>query len=323
MRRWGCAAAIALAVGCGGGAPPSVGSQLAPALVAALEAADHTRAPWRCAAEDGPALVSERLELGDHTWTLRDHVVELAGSGAIEIGVIADAGGAAPETLAAIGALRERLGHADLVIALGGMGATQAELEATLGALSDRASWPVIAVPGDLEPAGAHAAAIDALRGRGGHVIDGRRVRRIELPGATIAPIPGAGSEHRLVAGVEGCAYRPEDLARAFQELTARPGLRIVASTEAPRIVVEGEPAGELALSPGATHEIDISLHGPTTEAPTPSRTGERDGAAVALSPGSSDATTRLPGPRHAPSAGILTLHGNAWRWKPIRGIGD
>ncbi|MGN6103845.1 MAG: hypothetical protein ACTHU0_01960, partial [Kofleriaceae bacterium] len=78
-----------------------------------------------------------------------------------------------------------------------------------------------------------------------------------------------------------------------------------------------------LGLRPGAPLALDIGLLGPPTGAPPRARAGERDGAAIALSPGSSDATTRLPGPRHVPSAGILTLHGNAWRWKPIRGIGD
>ena len=220
-------------------------------------------------------------------------------------------------------ALRGKLAKADLVIALGGMGASQAELEATLGALAEGAAWPVVALPGDLEPAGAQAAAIARLRARGGVVIDGRRARRIELPGATIATIPGAGAAARLAAGVEGCGYRAADAVAAFAELTKRDGLRIVASAEAPRIAVGGEPAGELALTAGPGHPIDVALHGPTAEAATPERAGGRDGAAIALTPGSSDATTRLPGPRHAPSAGLLVVGGGAWRWKPVAETAD
>jgi hypothetical protein len=53
------------------------------------------------------------------------------------------------------------------------------------------------------------------------------------------------------------------------------------------------------------------------TEAATPAKTGTRDGSATALTPGTSDGTTRLPD-RHTPTAGILTIDGNAWRWKPI-----
>lgn len=309
---------------CGGSASPP-GVPLAQAVVAAVDAAQAARVPWRCAAADGPVLAEETLAVGTRAWKLSGGTMRLDGdAGAITIGVIADAGGAAPRTLAALGALRGALARADLVVALGGMGASQEDLEATLGALAEGAAWPVVALPGDLEPAGAQAAAIARLRGRGRVVIDGRRVRRIELPGATIATIPGAGAAARLVAGAEGCGYRAVDVAAAFAELTKRDGLRIMASAEAPRITVGGEPAGELALTAGPTQPIDVALHGPTAEAATPARAGERDGSAVALTPGSSDATTRLPGPRRAPSAGLLVVGGRgAWRWKPVAETAD
>lgn len=306
------------AAACGGSTSPP-GVQLAQAVVAAVDAAQVARVPWRCAAADGPALAEETLAVGKRAWKLSGGTMRLDGdAGAITIGVIADAGGAAPRTLAALGALRGKLAKADLVVALGGMGASQEELEATLGALAEGAAWPVVALPGDLEPAGAQAAAIARLRGRGSVVIDGRRARRIELPGATIATIPGAGAAARLVAGAEGCGYRAVDAAAVFAELTKRDGLRIMASAEAPRITVGGEPAGELALTAGPTRPIDVALHGPTAEAATPERAGGRDGSATALTPGSSDATTRLPGPRHAPSAGLLVVDGGTWRWKPV-----
>ena len=51
------------------------------------------------------------------------------------------------------------------------------------------------------------------------------------------------------------------------------------------------------------------------------SHSGNRDGAAVSLSPGSSDATPRLPGPRRTPTAGVLTVHGGAWSWRPIEDV--
>jgi hypothetical protein len=241
----------------------------------------------------------------------------------VVIGVVADAGGAAPRTVAALAALRGKLAEANLVLTLGGMGASQAELEATLGALAEGAPWPVVALPGDLEPAAAQAAAIARLRAQGRAVIDGRRVGRIELPGTAIATIPGAGGAARLAAGAEGCGYRAVDAAAAFEELTKRPGLRIAATAEAPRITVGGEPAGELALTAGEARPIDVALHGPTAEAATPELAGERDGAAVALTPGSCDATVRLPGPRHAPSAGMLLVTGGGWRWRPIEVAGD
>nr|MDQ3365199.1 hypothetical protein [Myxococcota bacterium] len=282
---------------------------------------DQARAPWRCAAADGPRLADETLTIGEHAWQLADHTVRREGAGAITIGVIADAGGAAAPTMAALGRLRAKLAEVDLVISLGGMGSTQAELEATLGALADRAPWPIVAVPGDLESAADQVAAIAALRAKGQIVIDGRLARRIELPGVTIATLPGSAFESRLVAGGDGCGYRAADVERLLTELTPRPGVRVLASAEAPRITVEGEPAGELGLVPGASQEIDVALHGPVSEAASPARAGTRDGRATPLSPGTADATIRLPGPRASTSAGLLTITGRAWRWRPIADI--
>ncbi|HEU0031729.1 MAG TPA: hypothetical protein VFQ53_13925 [Kofleriaceae bacterium] len=311
--------AVAALCACGSSSTPTpIGTRVGPALSAALGAADTVRAPWRCAAADGPALADETLKAGEHSWQLAGHTMTLAGSGTISIGVVADAGGSAPATLAAIGRVRTQLEDVDLVLALGGMGSTKEELEATLGALAERATWPLVAIPGDLEPAGAHAAAVAALRARALVVIDGRLVRRIDLPGAHVAVVPGASSEKRLVAGDDGCGYAATDVGAMMVDLTSRPGLRILASAEAPRITVDGEPAGMLALTPGALQELDLVLHGPVTEAASAGRTGTRDGAAAPLSPGTLDATTRLPGPRHPASAGVLTISGNAWRWKPI-----
>jgi hypothetical protein len=152
-------------------------------------------------------------------------------------------------------------------------------------------------------------------------VIDGRLVQRIELPAATIALVPGAGAASRLVAGADGCSYRAADVAAILADLTRRPGLRILASAEAPRIGSRDEPSGELAVTTGAGQEIDVALHGPTTDAASPPRTGRRDGAAVALTPGSSDAVPRLPGFYRRPSAGILTLRRDAWTWKSIEDV--
>lgn len=312
------------ALACGSSSePPPAGSRIGPALLASIEAAERVRAPWRCGAPDGPKLVDERHTIGAHAWTFAEHTMRLdrAGGRALTIGVIADAGGATAPTMAALGRLRAKLAEADLVIALGGMGTTRAELEATLGALADRAAWPLVALPGDLEAQGELVAAVGALRARGLHVIDGRLARRIELPGVTLGLVAGAGADSRLVAGVEGCRYRGEDAAAVINALTPRPGLRILATAEAPRITTRGEPAGVRAITPGALQEVDVILHGPVVEAPTPARTGGRDGAAVALSPGTSDATLRLPGPRASTSAGLLAIRGTAWRWRPIADI--
>jgi hypothetical protein len=304
---------VALAA-CGGSSAPPAATRIGPSLIAAIEAADRTRAPWRCASPTGPVLAEEKLG----AWTLSQHTMKRDGDGAITIGVIADAGGATTPTLAALGRLRAKLDDVDLVIALGGMGANRAELEATLGAIAQRATWPLVVLPGDLEPVSDLVAAIAALRAKGMSVVDGRLAQRIELPGVIIATIAGAGDASRLAAGADGCAYRADDVGAAFADLTANKGVRIVASWEAPRVVVDDEAAGELVLTPSAQQEIDISLHGPVEPTPSPARSGGRDGVAAALTPGTSDATTRLPGPRKSTSAGLLTINGAAWRWRPI-----
>ncbi len=290
------------------------------ALAAALRAADKTLEPWRCAALDLPALRDEDITTGGRTWKASGNMLSLRAVGnELVIGVVADAGGASPRTIAALGKLRAQLEkeNPDLVLSLGGMGATTAELEATLGTLGDRASWPVIALPGDLEPMSAHVAAIASLRRRGDAILDGRLVRFITTPGTTIGTLPGAGAVERLASGREGCAWTLEDVSRLFTDLTSRPGIRIIASAEAPRHTVGGEAAGELALVPGKAQPIELVLHAPVQPAASAPRSGNRSGAGVMLTPGTSDATPRLPAP-HRPAAGLLVVRGTSWTWRPF-----
>jgi hypothetical protein len=312
------AAAALVVAACSGRPTVPTGARLGSAIAAALVAADQTREPWRCAAPEGPSLATETLATGSRRWQLAAHAMTLEAEGDVAIGVIADAAGSSPPTLAALGRLRAQLGRVDLVIALGGMGTTQAELEAAFAALADRATWPLVAMPGDLEPVDALAGAIAAARQRGAAVVDGRLVQRIELPAATIALVPGAGAASRLVAGRDGCSYRASDVTAALAALTPLAGLRILASAEPPRTTRGDAATGELGLTPGAGQQIDLALHGPTDEAASPARSGHRDGAAVALTPGSSDATIRWPGAARHPTAGVLTVRGNAWSWRPV-----
>ena len=307
---------------CGDSAPAPSAPRAGKVLAALLGAADGARSPWRCAATDTPALPAEELKLGQRTWQVGGHALKRVGTDdALAIGVIADAAGSGPRTIAALARLRTELEKSapDVVLVLGGMGATQAELEATLATLGERAAWPIVALPGDLEPTGAHVAAIAALRKRNIAVLDGRLVRWIEQAGATIATVPGGGARERLVAGDDGCQWRPEDVAAVYAELTAKPGVRIVASAEGPRTMIGGEPAGELLLVP--PQPIEVALHGPLSPAPSPAKTGGRDGAKIALAPGTSDATRRLPD-AHAPSAGVLVVRGSTWSWRPVMAPG-
>ena len=299
---------LVLLVACGGAkAPSSAAPRIATALVATLTAADLTHAPWRCTADDLPELATATVG----SWQVARNTISHAAAPQLVIGVVADAGGADPKTLAALGRLRAKLDDekADLVLVLGGMGTTQRELEATLVVLA-KPSSPVIALPGDLESVSAEAASIAVLATKGTPVIDGRLVRWIEFPSLTIGAIAGVGA-----AGPDGCAWQSDDVLQLYQELAAKPGFRIAALAAAPRETLAGEPTGDVALVPGPT--IDLVIHGPTRPGASPAQTGGRDGARIALSPGTADASPRLPETR-APSAGLLIVNGTTWSWKPL-----
>jgi hypothetical protein len=316
-------AALLVCVACGGGGKidDPGGPPIGKVLAAVVAAADENAAPWRCAATDVPTLADEEFAIGEQTWKLTGHRLARTGTSTnVTIGVVADAAGAAPRTIAALGRTRAAFeaAKADVVITLGGMGATRDELQATLGTLSDHAAWPVIALPGDLEPMDAHLAAIAALRTRGDRVLDGRSIRWLDVGPAVLGTVPGAGAVERSAAGAEGCTWAPEDVAKVATELTTKSGVRILASAEGPREMLDGEAAGELGLvASKALFPVEIALHGPLAPAPTAARTGGRDGAGVGLSPGTADATPRLPG-AHRSSAGILVVRGGSWSWRPI-----
>ena len=304
MAKGRLAGAVALLVACRGhhapGPPP-----LGKALVAAAVAAEHARVAWRCSAPDTPALAPGtvgRWATAERTLSLGDPKRD------VTIGVVADAGGNAPATLAALARLRTKLAGADLVVTLGGMGTTQQELEATLGTLADK-SRPLVALPGDLEDERAQRAALAALANQGNAVFDGRLARWITAGDATFATLPGTGALERLVAGADGCAWRASDVAVIYKQLAERPGVRVALAAESPR---EGA-SGELALAPATP--VDVVVHGAAPV--TPARSGGRDGKAASLSPGTADALPRLPETR-APSAGLLVIRGTTWSWKPV-----
>jgi len=151
-------------------------------------------------------------------------------------------------------------------------------------------------------------------------VVDGRLAQRVVLDGVTIALVAGASAAGRLVAGREGCVYPHAAIERAAGDLAGADGIRILATAEAPRQDgADGEATGDLAVTVAAGSAVDIALHGAGTASASRARTGGRDGDAIALTPGTSDATVRLSAApdRHA-NAGLLTVHGDAWTWKPI-----
>ena len=117
--------ALACASACGSKKKATSASPAGKVLAALLHAADGARVPWRCAALDAPALPAEDLTLGPATWRVDGHSLKRTDpDDELVIGVVADAAGAAPRTIAALGRMRAALEAAkvDLVITLGGMG---------------------------------------------------------------------------------------------------------------------------------------------------------------------------------------------------------
>jgi hypothetical protein len=305
--------AVTALTACGGGSSSHVTPAPTAGSDSTLTATSPHRDPVDCAALDGPDLPSTTL---GSDWLVAHHAATRttpSASGDTTIGVIADASNAAPATLAALGRLRAQLdaAHVDVVLALG-MAATTPDLEATIAALATGSTWPVVVIPGDLEPAAAHDAALVALRNRHLAVIDGRLTRWVELPGATIATLPGAGTAARLAAGADGCGYRPAERDALVTALAQRPTLRILASLEAPRGPTSAPPTGDLELPPHPS--IDLVIHA-AADAASPPATGTRDAAAISLTPGTADATPRLTTPRHPPTAAVLAIHGDHWSW--------
>jgi hypothetical protein len=208
--------------------------------------------------------------------------------------VVADARDAAPDTLAAaawVVAEAGKLAHGkiDLVLSLGGMADDSAGISQVLGALTG--TWPVVAIPGDREPAEAHASATAALTGRG--VVDGTLIRAVVVRGVAIGLVPGLASDPQgraqaLVAGASGCVHDDAELGRLGTWLAGRPEVKVVGSAIPPRqrgpgatdLGAEGTHLGDLRLAP-ALGAVDLLVHGGVDLGP---RKAE-DGAIVTSGP--------------------------------------
>ena len=373
MRR-GLAVIVAVAAGCGssgdgGPAPaPEVGHALADGVATAVAASARLAAPFRCAElspspTPGPdpkpnqsptpgtdTSTSTSTITGTTTMTVAGRSLAVEGAIAhlgaapkaprdttVVLGVVADARGATEATLAQIAAGRAAFAaeKVELVVSLGGLGTTEPELTAVLRALTDGAAWPVIAIPGDREAIPAHRAAVAALAAAGTPVLDGSRVRLVDLDGALVATFPGAEHPSRLLAGDDGCVHAAADATALAALLGAHTGLRIWAGHAPPR--QGGDSAGDRSL--GGVHVGELSLasalpaarahvvlHGLVDQAALGPATG-----LVRLTP---DATVPfvlgagpleampIPGPRGAAAGGgalVVRASPGALTWKRLR----
>ena len=316
-RRLGIAALVALGA-CGSGAKPSggAGNAAAAGLVAAVEHAAATRAPWRCATRS-PSTTTGELVAGERTWRRAGETLTSADR-ALTIVAVADARGDASATW------RERLRAAEpaVVLTLGGLGTTEAEIAASLGALVDPA-WLTVAIPGDAEGWPAHRAAVATVAATGAPVVDGADVRLLDGGAAVIATLPGPAHAARLAAGADGCEHDDADAAAIIAALVAAAGARptVLAATRAPQgggaRGVAGVPAGDPGLT-AAVAGLTAVVHAPLMPGPTgPGRAGR---AVAVIAAGSLDPVPRfaVDGARAARSLTAVTIDDRALTWRPI-----
>jgi len=317
-RRLGIAALVALGA-CGSGAKPSggAGNAAAAGLVAAVEHAAATRAPWRCATRS-PSTTTGELVAGERTWRRAGETLTTTGRG-LTIVAVADARGDA----AAIWRERLRAAEPAVVLTLGGLGTTEAEIAASLGALVDPA-WLTVAIPGDAESWPAHRAAVATVAATGAPVVDGADVRLLDGGAAVIATLPGPAHAARLAAGADGCVHDDADAAAIIAALVAAAGDRptVLVAPRAPQggggaRGVAGVPAGDPGLT-AAVAGLTAVVHAPLVPGPTaPGRAGD---AVAVIAAGSLDPVPQfaVDGARAARSLTAVTIDDRALTWRPI-----
>jgi len=341
-------AAALLTIGCqtrsGGSAGGAVGIAGAKAVIAAMIAAKQARAPWRCARLRPSPSGADAFDAGGRRWTVTGDRLRAEPAGdALRLGIVGDARGGDDPTLVALTYLRVPFEQArvDLVVTVGGMGASEAELLRVLRPLAG-GPWPVVAIPGDREALPAHRAAIARLRSAGAPIVDGAAIRFIEAGGAVIATLPGLAHAQRLGAGPDGCQHSDADAEELLAALAGRAGQgsrRILVSPRAPRtggdsdLAPGGIHAGDVGLAQVlAAHPVDVVVHAPLfpRAAGATSRllcatsscdtAGRASRGPIAIATGSIAAAARFDEAeaRVAPGALVITINGRGVAWQAI-----
>jgi len=268
VRKWGVVGLAVLAVaGASGGAwwlwgrggadaqPMDVGElagdTIARGVVEAMTVAEAMHEAYPCARLDdaeSPAPPTSMTAFG-RTFEREGQLLAVSGGDkTLVIGFVADAREPTERTLTNLAGVRAAFEKhkVELVVSLGGMGTSEAQIEASLGALAHNAKWPVVAIPGGRESIPAHTAAIASLSDGGRSVVfDGARVRVIAMDGASIGTLPGIADPSQLIAGNEGCSHGVESLVELATLLGERPAPRVLASYAPPR--QSGETASDVA----------------------------------------------------------------------------
>ena len=322
------AVAGALVLGCKSSAdqpPAPVGTAAGKAIVAAMAAAEQVRAPWRCAATSDGAMTGTVGD-GERAWR-RDGRELHATRTKLVIAAVAQARGAR------IGdGLRAAMAaeHPDVVVAVGGMGMAQDELEKALGGLTVPGAI-VIALPGDSESWPALQAAVEHLAAGGAAIVDGGAVRVIDAGVARMVTLPGLAQAGQLGAGPDGCVHDGEDVAEVVATLagTADDAARIVVGPRAPQgeaavasgdhDSVAGIHAGDPALTTALmSAKLTLTIHGLVDGAPTAG--AAPTGAGTVIAAGSLDPAPRwtTDGRPLRASVTIATVDERGVRWRSL-----
>jgi len=304
---------------------PELGDALAAGAAHAFSASAALREPYRCAESALPT--AQKVAVGRRTFAITgDTLTVTPADHMLVLGVVSDARGATGETIANLARVRAAFDKekVELVVSLGGMGTSEEELTAVYGALGA----PLWAIPGDRESVAGHRAALAALAKQGHPVFDGSRVRAIAIDGVLIASLPGAASAGQLMAGPDGCLYRPADVTAVASRLAAHGGVRVWAGHAAPR--QRGPAAGDLGL--GGVHVGNLALatalpaahahlvlHGEVDQAGLGAASGQAHGPLL-LGSGSIEAMP-VTGSHGAPIGGaalVVRVAGHGISWKRI-----
>jgi hypothetical protein len=312
----------ALLAACGSsskdGGRGSLGTATGAAVLAALDAAADATEPWRCARIDDPAAARIAVET----------------KAAPRIAFVGDARVMGASDAPIADGVRKALDAApvDVVVALGSMGGTEAEILAALGPIAQGAPWLTVAIPSDLESLPEHRRAVAALATGGTRIVDGSTIRLVDLGPAVLGTLPGAPAAGRLRDDLDGCVHDDDDVTTILRALAdAAPGGKagkprptVLASRRAPRGATDLAPggihAGDVALARRlAADPVSVIVHGAVADASTPAGKA-KPATPLALAVGALDPTPRYRpgGTRVLPSFLVVTVGAAEVAWKPL-----
>lgn len=319
----------ALVIGCKSSTsekpPAPIGTAAGKAVMAAMAAAEQVRAPWRCAATSAGAMTGTVGD-GERAWRREGRELHATRTRLVIAAVAQARGARIGDGLRAAMAAE----HPDVVVAVGGMGMAQDELEKALGGLTVPGAI-VIALPGDSESWPALQAAVEKLAAGGAAIVDGGAVRIVDAGVARMVTLPGLAQAGQLGAGPDGCVHDGEDVAEVVATLAAaeEDAARIVVGPRAPQgeaAVASGDHdrvagihAGDPALTTALmSAKLTLTIHGLVDGAPTAG--AAPTGAGTVIAAGSLDPAPRwtTDGRPLRASVTIATVDERGVRWRSL-----